>query len=243
MPACRVLLTSRGWRVMIAAMPPPNAYTAQINARINANEPNTSTGILRLSPGQAGPLHCALRRVACRGEWQRVPPGCRFVLRRALRLDVFGDETAIRRAALDQRLRLINESIRQWVTARHNSPEATSLPLAAQNPRARRNGECCRAPPFRQRESGAPVRALKSLKFRNGVVISLAFAVAQPRQEAIETTITPIPIPNFACFFTAYSYACSRIHALVDSITAAATARWPKDSYKPGPTGHRMAVP
>src|SRR5260370_2127234 len=42
-PAWRVLLTSRGWRVTIAAMPPPNAYTAHTNARISAKEPNTST--------------------------------------------------------------------------------------------------------------------------------------------------------------------------------------------------------
>src|ERR1700730_15622030 len=43
MPACRTLLTSSGWRVRIAKMPPTNAYTAQTKASRSANEPNTST--------------------------------------------------------------------------------------------------------------------------------------------------------------------------------------------------------
>src|SRR2546423_1133945 len=42
MPACRVLLTSSGCRVKIAAIPPPNAYTAHTNAKTSAKEPNTS---------------------------------------------------------------------------------------------------------------------------------------------------------------------------------------------------------
>src|SRR5882762_11164955 len=42
MPACRVLFTSSGCRVMMAAMPPTNAYTAQTNASRSVNEPNTS---------------------------------------------------------------------------------------------------------------------------------------------------------------------------------------------------------
>src|SRR2546429_4571534 len=42
MPACLVLLISSGCRVKIAAMPPPNAYTAHTNAKTSAKEPNTS---------------------------------------------------------------------------------------------------------------------------------------------------------------------------------------------------------
>src|SRR6267154_4513013 len=41
-PAWRVLLISSGWRVIIAAIPPPNAYTAHTNAKTSAKEPNTS---------------------------------------------------------------------------------------------------------------------------------------------------------------------------------------------------------
>src|SRR5216684_9241399 len=44
-PAWRVLLISSGWRVTIAAMPPPNAYTAHTNARTSAKDPNISMAI------------------------------------------------------------------------------------------------------------------------------------------------------------------------------------------------------
>src|SRR5215472_14068072 len=47
-PAWRVLLTSSGWRVTIAAMPPTKAYNAHINARRSAKDPNTSTALAPL---------------------------------------------------------------------------------------------------------------------------------------------------------------------------------------------------
>src|SRR6266478_696134 len=52
-PAWRVLLISSGCRVIIAAMPPPNAYTAHITAKTSAKEPNTSTATPPL-PGRPG---------------------------------------------------------------------------------------------------------------------------------------------------------------------------------------------
>src|SRR5437764_13722737 len=42
-PACRVLLTRRGCRASIAAIPPTKAYTAYTNASTSAKEPNKST--------------------------------------------------------------------------------------------------------------------------------------------------------------------------------------------------------
>src|SRR5438105_1201159 len=42
-PACRVLLTKRGCRVSMAAIPPTKAYTAHTNASTSAKEPNKST--------------------------------------------------------------------------------------------------------------------------------------------------------------------------------------------------------
>src|SRR5439155_1633559 len=53
MPACRVLLISSGCRVKIAAIPPPNAYTAHTNAKTSAKEPNTSMAT-PLPPGDSG---------------------------------------------------------------------------------------------------------------------------------------------------------------------------------------------
>src|SRR6266851_10301775 len=69
-PACRVLLISSGWRVMIAAMPPPNAYTAHTNARMSAKEPNTSTAIPPLPR-----LFRVPYRSAELGAAMAVPPG------------------------------------------------------------------------------------------------------------------------------------------------------------------------
>src|SRR5579862_2230653 len=48
-PACRALFTSSGCRVIIAAIPPANAYAAQTNARTRAKDPNTSKGTVPLS--------------------------------------------------------------------------------------------------------------------------------------------------------------------------------------------------
>src|SRR5713101_8611531 len=42
-PAWRVLLNKRGWRVTMAAMPPTKAYRAHTNAKRSAKEPKTST--------------------------------------------------------------------------------------------------------------------------------------------------------------------------------------------------------
>src|SRR2546429_186828 len=57
MPACRVLLISSGCRVKIAAIPPPNAYTAHTNAKTSAKEPNTSMAT-PLPPGDSGSATC-----------------------------------------------------------------------------------------------------------------------------------------------------------------------------------------
>src|ERR1700747_1157585 len=72
-PACLVLLISSGCRVMMAAMPPPNAYTAQINAKTNAKEPNTSTAVPPI-PRKFRVLYIALRSVGL-GVAPPLPPG------------------------------------------------------------------------------------------------------------------------------------------------------------------------
>src|ERR1700675_997073 len=128
MPAWRVLLTRSGCRVIIAAIPPPNAYTAQINARRRANEPNTSTG-LRLSPGQAGSVIGYLTLLCRSGRSGNGSPRSRLVFGRALRLDYLGDKAPVRRPALDQRLRFIHESIRQRVTAHIAHRERLPFPF------------------------------------------------------------------------------------------------------------------
>src|SRR6266478_2449552 len=72
-PACRVLLISSGWRVIIAAMPPPNAYTAHTNAKMSAKVPNTSIAT-PLPPGRPRVLYMLLRSVAL-GAAPPLPPG------------------------------------------------------------------------------------------------------------------------------------------------------------------------
>src|ERR1700694_6284735 len=72
-PAWRVLLISSGWRVIIAAMPPPNAYTAQTNAKMSAKVPNTSIATPRL-PRRSRVLYMLLRSVDL-GAAPPLPPG------------------------------------------------------------------------------------------------------------------------------------------------------------------------
>src|SRR6266436_4318951 len=72
-PAWRVLLISSGCRVSIAAMPPPNAYTAHINAKTSAKEPNTSTATPPI-PRRARAPYIPLRSVEL-GLAPPVPPG------------------------------------------------------------------------------------------------------------------------------------------------------------------------
>src|SRR2546427_4686897 len=71
-PAWRVLLTKRGWRVTIAAMPPTKAYTAHTNAKRSAKEPNTSTATPPLPrSSRASYMRSEERRVGkeCRSRW------------------------------------------------------------------------------------------------------------------------------------------------------------------------------
>src|SRR5438309_10551166 len=117
MPAWRALLTSSGWRVRMAAMPPRNAYPAHRNAMSNAKEPKTSTAVRlphRALPSGALQLHCAgLCRIGL-----AVATGRGFVFRRALGLHVLGYKAAvISQAAFDQRLRFVDKRVRQRFAA------------------------------------------------------------------------------------------------------------------------------
>src|SRR5229473_6480410 len=119
-PACRALLTSNGCRVRIAAMPPTNAYPAHRNARSNAKEPNTSIAVLPspVAPPAAQSRATTLHRAGCRRIGLCVAAGCCFILRRALGLHVLGYKAAIvRQGAFHQRLRLVDERVRQWLAA------------------------------------------------------------------------------------------------------------------------------
>src|SRR5579884_1172950 len=73
-PACRALLIKRGCRVVIAKMPPTNAYAAQTNARSSANEPNTSTELPPISLAAQALLSVRLNPRRHRANQPRFPP-------------------------------------------------------------------------------------------------------------------------------------------------------------------------
>src|SRR5208283_1347753 len=118
MPAWRVLLTSNGCRVMMAAMPPTNAYTAQTNASRSVNEPNTSISLPPLPPKVflLFALHAAL--LGYTGTCSLVSAGRGFVLGSAFGLNVFGNELAVgTRTAFNESLRFVNESVWKRICA------------------------------------------------------------------------------------------------------------------------------
>src|SRR5580692_8484356 len=222
MPACRVLLTRRGCRVRIAKIPPTNAYTAQINANSSANEPNTSTESLfpRVNPhttryktavaeghGTSCPflLHRTLRARIARhtgGLRRWIGRGRRFILRRALRLNLLRRKMPVPlEAALDQRLRFINESVRQRI-----APDVTHrklLPFAIEH-KIHASLRPANAPRLDRSADANPVRpriALQRPKLGNGVVVRFAFAIAQPRQKAHRHDDDADSDPEFGLFF------------------------------------------
>ncbi len=184
-------------------MPPTKAYTAHTKASSSAKEPNTSTNP-PLPPPNEGVLHGAgragARLVARRGGGAT---GRGFILRRALRLHVFSHETAVRsRAAFDQRLRFIDESVGQRFAA--NVTYGKRLPFPLQD-KIHATGKTVNAAGLNRSADAhalAQGTALESLQLRDGVVVSFAFAVSEPGKKASEKTITPMPIPNFARFCT-----------------------------------------
>src|SRR6267154_4523612 len=97
-PACRVLLISSGWRVIIAAMPPPNAYTAQTNAKTSAKEPNTSTANPPIPRRSRAPYlpHLHPARFGGARSGATLASGRCFILGSAFRLHHFGDKSSFR---------------------------------------------------------------------------------------------------------------------------------------------------
>src|SRR5271166_3651906 len=179
-PACRVLFTRRGCRVRIAAMPPTNAYTAQTNASRSAKEPNTSTETSILHLAQTRTLHGAgLRRARC---CARSASRIRFVFGGAFCLHTLSHKGAITRPAFYQRLRTICKSIRQGISA--HVADGKLLPLSFQH-KIDPAGRTADAAGLDGAPHANPLSALSTvqrLQFRDGVVIGLAFPVAQPRQ-------------------------------------------------------------
>src|SRR5258708_6949902 len=190
-PACRALLISSGWRVMIAAMPPPNAYTAQINARTSAKEPNTSTTmppiprrsrVPYIPPPISRPLHSTT--FGSVGRSAAFSARRSFILGSAFRLDNFGDKASLRTgAALHKGLRFVYKCIRQRVSA--DVANGERLPFSLQHKinaalevsNASRRHCAPDAHPLAQR------RTLQSLQFCNRMVVSLAFSIAEPCQK------------------------------------------------------------
>src|SRR5271165_163842 len=119
-PDCRALLIKSGWRVMIAAMPPTKAYTAQTNASRSAKDPNTSMNYALpipepLGATRRGGLHAALLRHPRRRS-RTARRG--FILGRALGLNVLRHKTTVGIGTpFHQRLSLVREGVRQRIRA------------------------------------------------------------------------------------------------------------------------------
>src|SRR5580692_7075302 len=151
MPAWLVLLTRSGCRVTMAAIPPPKAYAAQINARRRANEPNTSSGTLPIPRPEPGLTYCfsvwqsdQLRRFPPEPPrtWTRTSP--EQPRQQSVRLLVYPRPA----------LAICPRTYRAKGHCPHNLRGASCPPLREQNPRGLLSGECCPPPPFRQHASG-----------------------------------------------------------------------------------------
>src|SRR5260370_22781800 len=177
-PAWRVLLISSGWRVIIAAMPPPNAYTAHTNAKMSAKVPNTSIAT-PLPPGTPGALHATSLGGLGRGD-TFTTRRC-FILGSAFRLNNLGDKSSIcSGVALHEGLGLVYKCVWQRVGA--DVTDRHRLPFPLQH-KINAAGEVANTSAG---DGPADAHALtlraprQRRKFGDGVVVSLALSIAKP---------------------------------------------------------------
>ena len=127
---------------------------------------------------QPGALHGAGLKGFCCGAAR-----CGLVLRSALRLYVLGHKAAvIAHPALDKSLRIIFEGIRQRISA--HVADREPLPFALQH-KINSPGIAMNASRLNGAAHTNPLSAagaVQRLQFRDGVVVGLALAIAQPRQ-------------------------------------------------------------
>ena len=120
-------------------------------------------------------------------------PGRRFVLRRALGLDVLRQESPVRSGpSFDQRLRIVYKRVRQGIAAYVTDRQGLALAFqhkihsAGASPRIL---PACTVPPMRMRSVRA--EPFGGFQFGQRVVIRLALAVAEPREKTQSKAVIP----------------------------------------------------
>jgi hypothetical protein len=134
-------------------------------------------------------LTAKLHTAALRGTWRcrtRRERAARsgLILRRTFGLHALGNKASIgRQTAFDQGLRFIHESVWQWIAAGVTYGERFPFPIQH---KINASGEFANRSRFHRAANAHPVsrgRAMERRNLGNRVVIRLALAVTEPRQE------------------------------------------------------------